>query len=100
MTSPSVFILGATGQDGYYLSTYLNEFGYQVIPDEGSLNLSQPPSNVEQYFSQLLKEKKPSHIFNLAALATGVGMFDDPYTLMDVNGFSVIGILNSVLVKS
>ncbi|MES2579468.1 MAG: GDP-mannose 4,6-dehydratase [Pseudomonadota bacterium] len=96
MITPSVFILGATGQDGYYLSTYLDELGHQVIPTDDSLKLNQSPNNIEQYFSQLIKEKKPTHIFNFAALATGMGMFDDPYNMMDVNGFAVIGILEAI----
>lgn len=96
MSRPSVFILGKTGQDGYYLSTYLNELGHNIISVEQSLTLDQPPSIIEEYFAQLLDVEKPSHIFNFAALATGSGMFDNSYTMMNVNGLAIVGILEAI----
>src|SRR5688500_3321345 len=63
-------IFGASGQDGYYLSAFLRQKGFEVIAvsrSHGFLQIDQ--GNYEQV-SQLIKDHQPEFIFQLAANST------------------------------
>ena len=63
-------IFGARGQDGYYLTTLLQEQGYTVIGVSRTANdLSTDITNYENV-SALIKNTSPVYIFHLAANST------------------------------
>ena len=66
----SAVIIGARGQDGYYLTRHLTRLGIQVLPvsrygDDIRLNLS-----VFEEVDDFVKKHQPQYIFHLAAKST------------------------------
>ena len=71
------FITGISGQDGYYLSKYLLEKGYEIhgtVRRSSSINTSRIDSLISQfsengkfnlYYSDLLDQSSLSNLFNL-----------------------------------
>lgn len=96
MTKASVLIFGATGQDGTYLAQLVNQQGHELISIDKPINFNQPPQQIEAEVNAILVDKKPTHIFNLAALATGAGMFDDSYNMININGYAVASLLEAI----
>lgn len=107
----TALITGITGQDGYYLAEHLVEMGYRVVgcTHDGrsadamllrstnhsiellEWNMQDPLSAIK-----VLQQVRPTEIFNLAALASGAGMFDDPVGIADINGVAVTRILEAI----
>ncbi len=65
-----VIILGANGQDGYYLSRVLNQEGIDVIGISRNGNFMK--TEIDNYYeiSTIIKKEKPDYIFHLAANST------------------------------
>lgn len=107
----TAIIIGITGQDGYYLSSYLicqkkynviglvqsekrlltatNEVNNEVILEVWDM---QNQENLEN----ILLKYNPCEIYNLAAFSTGEGMYDNPINIVDINGSAVIRILEAI----
>ena len=104
-------ITGVTGQDGTYLAELLLAKGYEVIGAvrdiEGAKN-KLPPSMVNKIklvafdmlskpsMIDILSKYRPTEIYNLAAFASGSGMFDDPVGIGEINGLAVARILDAI----
>jgi len=107
----TALITGITGQDGSYLAELLLGRGYRVI---GAVRVDQHAGNVmpsllsrgvklvewdmmdQIRMSSVLKEYQPLEIYNLAANSSGIGMYEDPVGMAEVNGISVARILESI----
>jgi GDPmannose 4,6-dehydratase len=100
-------ITGVTGQDGYYLARLLTEQGFEVLglsrglakPDAAEL----PPVHIATFdydkrgaFSQVVESFRPDYVFNLAALATGRGMFESPELMSRLNAGVALDILEAI----
>lgn len=107
MTDRRAIITGAGGQDGWYLSQFLVEKGCQVIGTtrdvagararaHPSVELVQWDMKDEAAFAALLRETRPAEIYNLAAAASGAGMYDDPVGIGDINGLAVARMLEAI----
>jgi GDPmannose 4,6-dehydratase len=104
-------VTGVAGQDGFYLSRLLSAEGFEVLgltTDEKraaavfaehpcpALTIERFDYNVVDAFSDVLERFKPHLVFNLASLATGQGMFSQPYAMSRVNGGFVLDILEGI----
>ena len=103
-------ITGINGQDGSYLAEYLVGLGYHVF---GTLRSNTVPMDClldlkdiellefdftnESDINELLLKVKPTEIYNFAAYSSGIGMFDDPIGIAEVNGVSVAKMLESIV---
>jgi GDPmannose 4,6-dehydratase len=107
----TALITGITGQDGSYLAEFLLEKGYRVIgtvrdiqsatkvlPIElvGRVGLVQWDMKDQSCLTQLLLENRPHEIYNFAAYSSGIGMFDDPVEIAQINGLAVTRILEAI----
>lgn len=107
----TALITGITGQDGHYLAEYLVAQDYRVfgctrhIGSTGKSLFESISSRVElldwnmqdtKHLVEILRQVRPTEIYNLAALASGVGMFDDPLGMADINGVAVARILEAI----
>lgn len=103
-------ITGVNGQDGSYLAEYLVGIGYQVFgtlrpnttPIECLVNLKdiqllEFDFTNKSDITNLLLEVKPTEIYNLAAYSSGLGMFDNPIGIAELNGIFVAKILESII---
>lgn len=105
-------ITGVTGQDGYYLAELLISRGYLVSGTTRNIleingkgfdspilrqvkMLNWDLKNVEE-FQQILTSEKPDEIYNFAAFSSGVDMFKNPIELCEINGISVLKMLESI----
>ena len=104
-------ITGITGQDGSYLAELLLAKDYQVI---GVVrNLEKAKKSVFTTFKNrlevvewdmldqhsivdILKKYQPTEIYNFAAYSSGVGMFEDPVGIGEINGLAVTRILEAI----
>lgn len=103
-------VTGISGQDGYYLASLLLGRGYEVL---GLSSAAQPRNEFGQAYpgafqvrsfdyvtpqaiAAVIEDYRPDLIFNLAAKATGEGMFDAPYELARLNGGFVLDILEAM----
>lgn len=104
-------ITGITGQDGYYLAELLLASGYRLI---GTTRNAQHAKNTlpqrlvdnvtlitwdmqsQEKITEILAEYRPKEIYNLAAYSSGMGMFDAPVKIGEINGLAVTRILESV----
>lgn len=108
---PIAFITGISGQDGSYLASYLIEIGYRVIgvvrdkKKPLSFFTSVQMKSIELVEFDLMDVKsmaealytyKPNEIYNFAAYSSGSGIFDNPIEMAELNGFAVLGILQSI----
>jgi len=108
---PVALVTGITGQDGSYLAELLLMKGYRVIGavrDTGNakdLLTSSLKNSVEliawdmldqHRMVEVLTEYRPAEIYNFAAYSSGVGMFDDPIGMCEVNGLAVTRILEAI----
>ena len=107
MTGRCAIITGITGQDGWYLSQFLLEEGYRVIGTtrdaantgdraHPSVKVVQWDMKDEAALAALLREARPTEVYNLAAAASGAGMYDDPVGIGEINGLAVARILEAV----
>lgn len=107
------FITGVTGQDGAYLSAFLLSKGYEVAG--GYRRLSSPSftrldelgirNHIKLIETDLLdasnlirviKEEKPSEVYNLAAQSFVAHSFKNPILTGNVTGMGVTNILEAV----
>ena len=105
MTDRLALVTGIAGQDGWYLSQLLVEKGYRVIGTTRDASRAQAHPTVElaewnmkdeAAFAGLVRRTRPAEIYNLAAAASGAGMYDDPVGIGDVNGLAVARMLESI----
>lgn len=104
----SAIITGVSGQDGWFLSELLVEKGYRVLGTTRDLtardrvhpaiDLALWDLRDSEMLAELLREYRPAEFYNLAAFASGTGMYDDPVAIGEVNGLAVTRILESVRV--
>lgn len=107
----TALITGITGQDGSYLAELLIRKGYRVI---GAVRDTQGafarlpgelPREVELVawdmssqaaMASVLERFRPTELYNFAGYSSGVGMYDDPVDIGDVNGLAVARILEAI----
>ena len=104
-------VTGITGQDGYYMAQLLLREGIKVVGlarDPESSKQQFPISEFEglefeQFdysengaFDKVFQKHDPEFIFNFAAKATGMGMFDAPSEMIRLNGTFVLDILEAL----
>ena len=104
-------ITGIAGQDGSYMAEFLTGRGYRVVglcSDKKSLaleNLSLIIDAIElvtfdladhRCITDIVSLYRPTEIFNFAAYSTGVGMYDHPVNIADLNGLAVTSILEAI----
>lgn len=107
----SVLITGITGQDGSYLAEELIAKGYRVIGAvrdkkgaeeslslglKGAVELVTWDMRNQNRMVEVLAEQRPQEIYNFAAYSSGVGMFEDPTGVGEVNGLAVTRILEAI----
>jgi GDPmannose 4,6-dehydratase len=113
MNKKIALITGLTGQDGLYLAELLVAKGYLVVgvvrdtekarhalpaPLKEAVRLIAWDMRDEQQMRQMLEAHKPDEVYNLAAYATGSGMYDAPVGMGDVNGLAVVRMLEAIRV--
>jgi GDPmannose 4,6-dehydratase len=107
----TAFIIGITGQDGFYLARLLLDKGYRVIGGVRDIRqaarfiASSHVSNVELVDWDMLNQKQmvevlsryqPTELYNLAGYTSGEGMFDEARLIGEVNGIAVVCILETI----
>jgi GDPmannose 4,6-dehydratase len=108
----SAIVTGISGQDGTYLARHLCGQGYEVIglvrDDAAAAGIESEhrlPEGVrlvpwdirdQDGLEDLLREIRPAEFYNLAAAATGSGMYDAPAVLGDTNGIAVARMLEAI----
>lgn len=106
MGEKTAIVTGISGQDGWYLSELLMKRGYRVIGtsrDPGARDHVRPGVVLARWdlrdceaLADLLLDHRPAEFYNLAAFASGAGMYDDPVAIGDVNGLAVARMLATV----
>lgn len=107
----TALITGITGQDGSYLAELLLDKGYRIV---GVIRHNQNANESlyarlinrvelvdwdmlnQSRMVEVLKEYRPNEIYNFAAYSSGVGMYDDPVGIGEVNGLAVARILEAI----
>lgn len=107
----SALIFGISGQDGSYLAELLLEKGYRVAgvtrdPHETRRKLANlEMAQVDLFAADMrqldaieavIKASSPDEIYNFSGFSTGSGMYDDPIAMVDLNGLSVVRILQAI----
>ena len=107
----TAFITGITGQDGSYMAELLLKQGYRVVggvrnSGDGAQRLSTTLSGKVELvdwdmqsstaMAEVLARVKPAELYNFAAYSSGIGMYDDPIAMIEVNGLSVVKILEAM----
>jgi GDPmannose 4,6-dehydratase len=107
----TALITGVHGQDGSYLAQLLLARGWQVVgavrdPERAAMvlhglgiagvQLVACDLQRQDSIDAVLAAVRPQQVYNLAAFASGAGMFDDPLTLSDVNGLAVARWLEAI----
>ena len=105
MNARTAIVTGVRGQDGSYLAELLLAEGYRVVGT--GRRLDDLPHH-ERFvpvacditdtaaLTALLEEHRPAEIYNLAAMSSGAGMFDDPIGIGEVNGLAVAALLEVI----
>ena len=100
-------VIGATGQDGSYLTELLIGKGYAVL---GTTRSAGPPSSLQvqptEWMNWDLRDQKvlqaaferfgPDEVYNVAAYSPGIGMFDRPVDMGDINGLAISRMLEAI----
>ena len=106
-------ITGITGQDGYYLSQYLYDLGYEIwgmirrssgshsINDikeraDGKINLRYGDLTDPASLRRVIQESNPDEVYNLAAQSHVRISFDIPEYTTLVNGTGVVYMLDAI----
>lgn len=107
----SALVTGISGQDGFYLLKLLVGKGYRVIGvtrnigatrsnvahvSSHAVTLVEADLNDSQSISEIIDKYRPSEIYNLAAMSSGAGMYEDPISISEINGLAVLRILESI----
>ena len=109
----TALITGITGQDGYYLSEYLLNLGYEVhgfqqymlpheLPYEINSNIKLHIGDMTDFSSinRVICNVHPDEIYNLAAITNVANSFEMPEYVANVNALGIIRILDSALVNN
>ena len=111
MTRKRALITGITGQDGSYLAEYLLELGYEVIGMirrsstvnferirhiQDDITFATADLLDEVSLINMLREHRPSEVYNLAAQSHVRVSFDQPVYTADVTGVSVMRLLEAI----
>jgi GDPmannose 4,6-dehydratase len=111
MSDPAVktaIVTGCSGQDGRYMTRLLLEKGYRVVgctrrPGaaaslgvDARVELTSWDMSDQRRIADILAEYRPAELYNFAAYSSGVGMYDDPVCMGDVNGLAVARILEAI----
>ena len=104
-------INGVTGQDGLYLTELLLSKRYKVIGIVRDIQSAKNKIPIKLYqnlelvcwdmrqqedINKILSSYKIDEFYNLAAFSTGIGLFDNPVNLSDINGLAVGRILEAI----
>lgn len=104
-------ITGISGQDGSYLAEHLLARGYHVVgavkkEGMGHTFLSKDLSDKIEWvkwdmldqlqMQDVISHHHPTEIYNFAAFSSGVGMYDDPVGMGEINGLAVTRILEAI----
>lgn len=106
----TALITGLTGQDGTYLAELLLSKGYRVVGAVRNTKFSKASMGralegveftewdmlSQSHMTAVLRNYRPSEIYNFAAYSSGAGMYDDPVSMGEVNGLAVARILESI----
>jgi len=107
----TALITGITGQDGSYLAEFLSAKGYRVVGAVRDIERAQKTVPALQYLgielvawdmmdqrrmTEVLREYRPAEIYNFAAYSSGSGMYADPVGMGEVNGLSVVRLLQAI----
>lgn len=107
----TALITGISGQDGSYLAQLLLSKGYRVvgvvrdISKASSLLSYDSSENIQLVefnmldkgsITDILRRYRPAEIYNLAAVTSGTGMFDDPVGIGQINGLAVTCMLEAI----
>jgi GDPmannose 4,6-dehydratase len=102
----TALITGITGQDGYYLSRQLISAGYRVIGTsrfDCDLCIDNKRIRIEKLnlldaaeILRVIEDVHPEVIFNLAARASSAQLFDDAIQTSEINGVSVVKLLEAI----
>jgi GDPmannose 4,6-dehydratase len=110
---PTALITGITGQDGTYLAELLYAKNYRVIGAvrdvqkakqslpiglKNSIELIAWDMLDQHRMIEALSKYNPTEIYNFAAYSSGIGMYDDPAGIGEVNGLAVTHILEAIRV--
>jgi len=108
----TALVTGATGQDGFHLIELLLSKGYNVVGTsrESSSGIVAGAQGLQERvkwdgmdqetINRILAEYRPDECYNLAAYASGAGMYDDPVAIGEINGLAVSRILESIRTRS
>lgn len=103
----TALITGISGQDGTYLAEQLLDGGHRVIGLLREGRATRTTLGGVEYaewdfvdigaLSALLRKFRPREFYNLAAYSSGVGMYDDPVAIGELNGIAVARMLRAIL---
>jgi GDPmannose 4,6-dehydratase len=108
---PTALITGITGQDGSYLAEFLLARGYRVVglvrPDspghghrlracQDRVELACGSLSDQPRLREIIEETRPTEIYNFAARASSSQLFNDPMLTSEVNGLSVVRLLELI----
>lgn len=105
MSTRTAIVTGVAGQDGSYMADLLLDKGYTVIgvgrhvgglPRRERLVPAECDINDRQALTALLQAHRPAEVYNLAAMSSGAGMFDDPVGISESNGLAVARLLEAI----
>lgn len=107
----TALVTGVSGQDGSYTTELLLQQGYRVVGTVRSIARAREGAQTalmqrielvewdlmdQRRLLSLLAHYRPAEIYNLAAYASGVGMYDDPVGIGEINGLAVARILEAI----
>ena len=104
-------VTGIAGQDGSYMAELLLDKGYRVVgasrnPKQAKEQLPSQIANHVEYIQwdmldqsrmvEALRMFRPTEIYNFAAYSSGIGMYDDPIGIGEINGMAVTRLLEAI----
>lgn len=105
MSGRRAIVTGVAGQDGSYLAELLLAEGYTVIGTSRRVDAVPRHERLIPVacdfgsgsdLADLLRAHRPAEVYNLAAMSSGAGMFDDPVGIGEANGLAVARMLEAI----
>lgn len=107
----TALITGASGQDGWHLTELLHKKGYRILGTSRTSKSGEGASSANaewvvwdgfdrEVLKTLFSQRRIDECYNLAAYASGAGMFDDPIGVGEINGLAVTRLLEAVRAHS
>jgi len=108
----TALVTGARGQDGSYLTELLLEKGYCVVGASRSPDAARAHALTPRFewipwdpmdqpgMERTLASVQPDECYNLAASASGAGMYDQPAAMCETNGVAVVRMLEAIRLAS